>query len=54
LDFLQHALRGAGLIEREEDKITYSLADLAEIVQTLATNYERFADYLHEIGLAGR
>jgi len=47
-------LHGAGLIEREEDKITYSLADLAEIVETLATNYERFADYLHEIGLAGR
>jgi hypothetical protein len=44
-------LHGDGLIEREEDKVTYSLAELDEIVETLAVNYRRFVDYLREIGL---
>ena len=44
-------LRGKGLIEREEDKVTYSLEELGETVDTLAANYEAFFGYLQEIGL---
>ena len=44
-------LRGEGLIEREEDKVTYSLEELGETVDTLAANYEACFGYLQEIGL---
>jgi len=44
-------LHGPGLVEREEDKIAYSLDEFREIVDTLATNYKDFIKYLHEIGL---
>ncbi len=47
-------LRGEGLIEREEDKVTYSLEELSEIAGTLAANYELFFDYLKESGLVAR
>ena len=47
-------LRGEGLIEREEDKVTYGLEELSEIAGTLAANYELFFDYLKEIGLVVR
>ena len=44
-------LHGSGLVEREEDKSTYSFDEFSEIVETLAANYKNFAEYLHEIGL---
>jgi hypothetical protein len=44
-------LHGYGLVEREEDKITYSIDEFVEIIETLAGNYNDFISYLHEIGL---
>ena len=44
-------LRGEGLVEHEQDKVTYSLEELSETVDTLAANYDAFFDYLQEIGL---
>lgn len=41
-------------VERDEDKVAYSLDDLGEIVETLAGNYERFSNYLHEVELISR
>jgi hypothetical protein len=38
-------------VERDEDKVAYTLDDLSEIVQALATNHERFSDYLRDVGL---
>lgn len=38
-------------IEREPDKVAYSLDELAEIVETLAANHRQFSGYLHEIAL---
>jgi hypothetical protein len=38
-------------VERDQDKVAYSLDDLNEVVETLAANYERFSDYLREVGL---
>ncbi len=47
-------LHGTGFIEREDDKTAYSLADLEEATETLASNYQDFREYLQEIGLASR
>ena len=44
-------LHGCGFVEQEEDKITYSLDEFVEIVETLAANYNDFLEYLHEIDL---
>jgi hypothetical protein len=44
-------LRGEVFVEREEDRMAYSLGDLGEAVERLAENYERFLDYLREAGL---
>jgi hypothetical protein len=41
-------------VERDEDRVAYTLDDLGEIVETLAANYERFSDYLHDVGLISR
>jgi hypothetical protein len=38
-------------VERDEDKVAYTLDDLSEIVQALAANHERFSDYLRDVGL---
>jgi hypothetical protein len=40
---------GEGLIENEQDKVAYSLEDLNETVETLASNYHGLADYLREV-----
>lgn len=37
--------------ERAEDKMNYSINDLAYIVDNLATHHGRFFDYLKENGL---
>jgi hypothetical protein len=47
-------LHGYGLVEREEDKITYSIDDFVEIIETLAGNYGDLIEYLHENGLVNR
>ena len=44
---------GDGLIETEQDKVAYSLEDLNETAETLASNYKGFSDYLCEVGLIG-
>jgi hypothetical protein len=46
-------LHGDYFVEHREDKMSYSLDDLGEAVQTLAENYARFSSYLREAGLAG-
>jgi hypothetical protein len=46
--------QGNGLIESEQDKVAFSLEDLNESVETLATNYTGFSSYLREVGLTGR
>jgi hypothetical protein len=38
-------------VERDQDKVAYTLDDLGEIVQALAANHERFSDYLNDVGL---
>jgi len=38
-------------VERDLDKVAYTLNDLSEITEALAANYERFSDYLNDIGL---
>jgi hypothetical protein len=45
---------GGGLTEMEQDKVTFSLDDLNENVDTLAGNYCDFSHYLREVGLIGR
>jgi hypothetical protein len=45
---------GQNFAELDQDKSAYSLERLDETVQTLAANYETFADYLREIGLMGK
>jgi hypothetical protein len=47
-------LRGEGIIEREDEKIGYSVEDLEEAVDVLVTNYESFSIYLHEVGMIRR
>jgi hypothetical protein len=44
---------GDGLIETEQDRAAYSLGDLDETAESLASNYEDFSDYLREVGLIG-
>lgn len=39
------------LVERDEEKVAYSIDDLYEIVENLAANHARFSNYLHEVGL---
>jgi len=41
----------ANFIERDYDKVAYTLDDLREIVETLAVNHRSFSNYLHEVGL---
>ncbi len=38
-------------IERYEDRVSYTLEDLAEIVEILTENHKRFSDYLAETRL---
>lgn len=38
-------------VERDQDKVAYTLDDLGEIVRTLAANHERLSDYLDDVGL---
>jgi hypothetical protein len=47
-------LHGYGLIEQEEDKITYSIAELAEIVETLTLNYNELIEYSRKTDLVGK
>lgn len=42
---------GEVFVVNQEDKIAYSLEDLGEAVDTLAANYQRLSDYLHEAEL---
>jgi hypothetical protein len=44
---------GKGFVELESDKAAYSLDELSETVETLAANYESFANYLREVALCG-
>ena len=41
------------LVESDEDRVSYSVDDLSEIVENLATNHAQFSNYLHEVGLIG-
>ena len=45
---------GAAFVEHQEDRIGYTLDDLGGAVERLAANYERFSDYLREVGLVPR
>jgi hypothetical protein len=38
-------------LERDQDKVAYTLDDLSQIVQALAANHQRFSEYLHDVGL---
>ena len=38
-------------VERDQDKVAYTLDDLSQIVQALAANHERFLEYLQDVGL---
>lgn len=38
-------------VEVDQDKSTYTLDGLSEIIQTLETNHARFSEYLREVGL---
>ena len=46
-------IHGDGLVEREADKVTYNIAELAEIVEVLTANYKSFVNYLRQIRLVG-
>jgi len=41
-------------VERDQDKVAYTLDDLSEIVQALAANHDRFSNYLQDVGLVPR
>lgn len=45
---------GEHYIESNEDKLSYSLDDLEDIVAGLAENYRRFSEYLLQVGLIHR
>jgi hypothetical protein len=40
-----------GFVKHDRDDVAYTLADLDEIVENLAANYQQLSDYLLEIGL---
>lgn len=41
-------------VETDEDRLSYTVEELVEIAQTLASNHERFASYLEGVGLIHR
>jgi hypothetical protein len=45
------AALSAKFVERDQDKVAYTLDDLNQIVQALAANHERFSEYFHDVGL---
>lgn len=38
-------------VEDDEDRSTYTLGDLKEIAEDLATNYAGFREYIAQVGL---
>jgi hypothetical protein len=42
---------GARFIERNDNKATYTIQGLEDIVNSLASNYELFAEYLQGVKL---